>query len=176
MICIRISRSVGEEEGWGGGWTACAREKMRVSCPRPMQSGPDICVRFQLNPRFFKETAMASKEDNKIVGSGPGSTGRKQDAAAVAEYWTPERMAAAIPVPMPKEPKGNQGRKSRDTRMEVKPSRGRRRLRSFSPGRTGDLQSLIRWRIRLPPAANCFLRRAARIIQDRRRWLRRTYC
>jgi V8-like Glu-specific endopeptidase len=50
---------------------------------------------------------MASKEDNKIVGSGPGSTGRKQDAAAVAEYWTPERMAAAIPVPMPKEPKGN---------------------------------------------------------------------
>ena len=49
---------------------------------------------------------MANKEDNKIVGSGPGSTGRKQDAT-VAEYWTPERMAAAIPVPMPKEPKGN---------------------------------------------------------------------
>src|SRR5260370_31625789 len=48
---------------------------------------------------------MASKQENKIVGSGPG-LGKEQAAEAVAEYWTPERMAAAIPVPMPSVPRG----------------------------------------------------------------------
>jgi V8-like Glu-specific endopeptidase len=48
---------------------------------------------------------MASKQENKIVGSGPG-LGKAQAEAAVAEYWTPERMAAAIPVPMPSVPRG----------------------------------------------------------------------
>jgi V8-like Glu-specific endopeptidase len=45
---------------------------------------------------------MANKQENRIVGSGPG-VGREQEAA---EYWTPERMASAIPVPMPKAPEG----------------------------------------------------------------------
>ena len=38
---------------------------------------------------------MADKQENKIVGSGPG-----KQAKAMEEYWTPERMAAAKPLPM----------------------------------------------------------------------------
>lgn len=49
---------------------------------------------------------MADKQENKIVGSGSGAAGKAQSAAEVAAYWTPERMASAIPVPMPKVPKG----------------------------------------------------------------------
>ena len=43
---------------------------------------------------------MASDQNNKIVGSG-----NRAEAAAVHEYWTPERRAAAKPVPPPKPPK-----------------------------------------------------------------------
>ena len=44
---------------------------------------------------------MADKQENKIVGSGPG-----KQAKAMEEYWTPERMAAAKPLPMRKTHKG----------------------------------------------------------------------
>jgi len=47
---------------------------------------------------------MDAKQENKGVGSGPGSMNKQQEAEA-AEYWTPERMESAIPVPTPKVPK-----------------------------------------------------------------------
>jgi V8-like Glu-specific endopeptidase len=52
-----------------------------------------------------KEHAMASNNGNRITGSGPETRGKDHEKA-VADYWTPERMATAIPVPMPKAPKG----------------------------------------------------------------------
>jgi V8-like Glu-specific endopeptidase len=43
--------------------------------------------------------------DNKIVGSGRGKSGDRNEAAA-EEYWTEERRAKAKPVPLPKVPAG----------------------------------------------------------------------
>jgi len=48
---------------------------------------------------------MATKEKNSIVGSKSGSKSSHQERG-VHEYWTAERRAAAIPVPLPKTPKG----------------------------------------------------------------------
>src|SRR5262245_4701846 len=47
---------------------------------------------------------MATYKGDRIVGSAPASKGKDHERA-VADYWTPERMASAIPVPMPKAPK-----------------------------------------------------------------------
>jgi V8-like Glu-specific endopeptidase len=42
---------------------------------------------------------MDGNENNKVVGSGPN----RQTEGASGEYWTAERRARAIPVPLPKE-------------------------------------------------------------------------
>src|SRR5262245_61240377 len=47
---------------------------------------------------------MATYNEHRIVGSAPASKGKDHERA-VTDYWTPERMASAIPVPMPKAPK-----------------------------------------------------------------------
>src|SRR4051812_7592254 len=46
---------------------------------------------------------MSSNEQNKIVGSK-----REAHEIAAQEYWTPERLAAAKPVPPPKPGPGEQ--------------------------------------------------------------------
>jgi V8-like Glu-specific endopeptidase len=46
---------------------------------------------------------MATKHENKVVGSGPAKAARGR---AAEEYWTPERIAAAKPKPLPKVHKG----------------------------------------------------------------------
>lgn len=45
---------------------------------------------------------MANSSENKIIGSGLGSH-THNEAHTIEEYWTEERRANAIPVPLPKE-------------------------------------------------------------------------
>jgi hypothetical protein len=47
---------------------------------------------------------MTTKLDNHVAGSGSGAKGH-EDAQEIEEYWTEERRAKAIPVPVPKMPK-----------------------------------------------------------------------
>lgn len=44
---------------------------------------------------------MAQSEENRPIGSARGAQGDRHESSA-EEYWTPERRAAARPVPMPK--------------------------------------------------------------------------
>ncbi len=50
-------------------------------------------------------TGMTHIENNHIVGSGGGAKSSPEKTAG-EEYWTPERRAAAKPVPMPQVPQG----------------------------------------------------------------------
>src|SRR5664279_320767 len=54
---------------------------------------------------------MPTPEKNRIVGSKPeikAGSKTSTDEKQPHEYWTPERRAAAIPVPLPKEGKSRE--------------------------------------------------------------------
>jgi V8-like Glu-specific endopeptidase len=57
-----------------------------------------VLILFSLEKRI---TTMATNEANKITGSKQD----EKELSTAEEYWTEERRAAAIPIPLPKAPK-----------------------------------------------------------------------